>query len=320
MSNRLLYVVTVLIWGSTWIAIEYQLGVVAPVVSVFFRYAIAAALLFGWSLMKGINLRFDRSAHLRFVLLGLLLFCLNYILTYQAQQHITSALSAIVFSTMLWMNLINARIFFGVRSGARVWLGSIAGIAGISLLFLPQVEDMNLTDATVLGALLCLLGAFIASLGNMVSQDAQNSGLPVLQSNAWGMFYGALLTGGIAAMQGESFAIDWSAPYLISLSFLVLLGSIAAFGAYLTLLGRIGAHKAGYALVMFPVVALIISFFFEDLDPAWNIFVGIGLVLIGNVFVLRNKSHAETSTIKGALCTSGRSSSGYRTLSLPTRS
>ncbi len=86
MSNRLLYVVTVLIWGSTWIAIEYQLGVVAPVVSVFFRYALAAALLFGWCLTKGANLRFDRTAHVRFVLLGLLLFCLNYILTYQAQK------------------------------------------------------------------------------------------------------------------------------------------------------------------------------------------------------------------------------------------
>lgn len=320
MSNRLLYVVTVLIWGSTWIAIEYQLGIVAPVVSVFFRYALAAALLFGWCLAMDINLRFDRIAHFRFVLLGLLLFCLNYILTYKAQQHITSALSAIVFSTMLWMNLVNARVFFGLRSGARVWLGSVAGIAGILLLFLPQVEDLNLTDTTVLGALLCLLGAFIASLGNMVSQGAQNSGLPILQSNAWGMFYGALLTGGIAAGQGESFAMDWTASYLLSLSFLVIFGSIAAFGAYLTLLGRIGAHKAGYALVMFPVVALVISFFFEGLEPDWNIFLGIGLVLIGNIFVLRDKKERKMPSTVEDLRSSQPSSGAYGSLSLPTRS
>lgn len=318
MSNRLLYIVTVLIWGSTWIAIEYQLGVVAPVVSVFFRYATAAALLFGWCLATGINLRFERSAHVRFLLLGLLLFCLNYILTYQAQQYITSALSAIVFSTMLWMNLVNARIFFGTRSGASVWLGSVVGIVGILLLFLPQVENLNLTDTTVLGALLCLLGAFIASLGNMVSQAAQNSGLPILQSNAWGMFYGALLTGGIAAAEGESFAMDWSAPYLLSLSFLVIFGSIAAFGAYLTLLGRIGAHKAGYALVMFPVVALVISFFFEGLDPNWNIFLGIGLVLLGNVFVLRDKKEGRTPAVPVVQSPKGASSGDYRRLSLQT--
>jgi drug/metabolite transporter (DMT)-like permease len=289
MSNRLLYIVTVLIWGTTWIAIEYQLGVVEPEVSIFIRYALASVLLFTWCFANRINLRFPLRAHVQFVLLGLLLFCLNYILTYQAQQHITSALSAIVFSTMLWMNMLNARLFFGVRSGARAWIGSVAGIAGILFLFIPQIETLSLTDTTLYGAVFCLIGAFIASLGNMVSQGAQKSGLPILQSNAWGMFYGATVTGAISIYQGHSFAIDWSASYLVSLTFLVLFGSIAAFGAYLTLLGRIGAHRAGYALVMFPVVALVISFFFENLEPSWNIFVGIALVLIGNIFVLRDK-------------------------------
>jgi len=295
MSNRLLYFVTVLIWGSTWIAIEYQLGVVEPEVSVFIRYALASALLFAWCFAKGINLRFPRRAHVQFALLGLLLFGLNYILTYQAQQHITSALSAIVFSTMLWLNMLNAWIFFGVRSGARVWIGSVAGVAGILLLFIPQIESLSMTDATLFGAVLCLMGAFVASLGNMVSQGAQKSGLPILQSNAWGMLYGSVLTGAIALYQGHSFAIDWSASYLLSLAFLVVFGSIVAFGAYLTLLGRIGAHKAGYALVMFPVVALVISFFFEGLEPSWNILGGVALVLLGNVFVLREGKRGDRS-------------------------
>ena len=297
MNNRLLYLVTVLIWGSTWIAIEYQLGVVAPVVSVCVRFALAAALLFGWCYLKGEKLRFSRDAHVRFALLGLFLFCLNYILTYLAQQHITSALTAIVFSTMLWLNMINARIFFGIRSGLRVWFGSVIGIAGILTLFVPQVENLQLTDATLLGALLCLGGAFLASLGNMVSQSAQSSGLPVVSANAWGMFYGALFTAAIAVAMQESFVIDWSTSYLVSLAYLVLFGSIAGFGAYLTLLGRIGPHKAGYALVMFPVVALVISIIFEGLEPSWNLFVGVGLVLLGNVFVLRNKKGTQ-GTIK----------------------
>ena len=103
----------------------------------------------------------------------------------------------------------------------------------------------------------------------------------------------------ISLYRGYSLAIDWSASYLISLAFLVLFGSIAAFGAYLTLLGRIGAHKAGYALVMFPVVALVISFFFEGLEPSWNIFLGVSLVLLGNVFVLREKRHAKEPGIDG---------------------
>jgi drug/metabolite transporter (DMT)-like permease len=118
----------------------------------------------------------------------LLLFGLNYIVTYHAQRYITSALTAIAFSTMLWMNIVNARIFFGVRAGMPVILGAVLGIAGIVVLFLPEVRQISLSDATLYGAGLCVCGAFIASLGNMVSQSAQKEGLPIVQSNAWVIF------------------------------------------------------------------------------------------------------------------------------------
>ncbi|MEE8539191.1 MAG: EamA family transporter, partial [Woeseiaceae bacterium] len=275
MRNWMLYLVTVLVWGTTWLAIEFQLGEVSPEVSVFYRYAIATALLFAWCLARGLNLKFDRRAHSRFVLLGMLLFCLNYIVLYHAQQYITSALTAIAFSTMLWMNIMNARIFFGVRAGGRVIAGALLGIVGIVVLFMPQIDRVSLSDATLYGAALCVLGALIASLGNMVSQSAQNDGLPVMQSNAWGMLYGSILTGAIAFGQGQEFSFDWSLTYVSSLLYLIIFGSIIAFGAYLTLLGRIGAHKAGYAVVMFPVVALAVSVFFEGLQITANIVVGV---------------------------------------------
>ena len=292
MSNTILYLITVLVWGSTWLAIEFQLGVVAPEVSVFYRYGLASLLLFSWCVTRGLELRFGLRAHGRFLLLGLLLFCLNYILTYRAQQHITSALCAIAFSTMLWMNITNARIFFGIRSGPRVIIGSALGVAGIVTLFLPQVGSITLSDATFYGATLAVLGAFVASLGNMVSQEAQKGGLPVLQANAWGMFYGTLLTGAIAVGQGHAFNFDFSPGYVISLGYLAVFGSIVAFGAYLTLLGRIGAHKAGYAVVMFPVIALILSVLFEGLQITPNIVLGAVLVTAGNVIVLRRERSA----------------------------
>jgi len=286
MNNRFLFAVTVLVWGTTWIGIEYQLGTVAPEVSVFYRYVLASLILFAWCKWQGLNLQFSARAHVRFVLLGLLLFGLNYILTYHAQQYITSALTAICFSTILWMNIINARIFFGVRAGKKVVAGSVFGMAGIVTLFLPQVEALSFSDATFYGAALCIIGAFIASLGNMVSQSAQRDGLPVVQSNAWGMLYGAIVTGAIAFGQGSTFNFDWSVGYVGSLVYLAIFGSVIAFGAYLKLLGRIGAHKAGYTMVMFPVVALVVSFLFEDLALGWNILAGVALVLIGNVLIL----------------------------------
>ena len=106
MSNALLYAITVLVWGSTWLAIEFQLGVVAPEVSIFYRYVLASFVLFLWCKYKRLSLIFNVKYHLWFALLGLFLFCLNYILTYRAQVHIESALAAIIFSSMLWMNSI----------------------------------------------------------------------------------------------------------------------------------------------------------------------------------------------------------------------
>jgi drug/metabolite transporter (DMT)-like permease len=300
MSNWTLYLITVLVWGSTWIAIEFQLGVVAPEVSVFYRYSLAALLLFAWCMRSGRRLRFPLRAHARFLLLGLLLFCLNYVLTYHAQRYITSALTAIAFSTMLWMNIANARLFFGIRATYRVLVGSLLGVAGIAVLFLPEVEHMSLRDTTVYGAGLCVVGAFIASLGNMVSQGAQRDGLPILQSNAWGMLYGALLTGAIAFGQGQEFAFDFSPAYVASLLYLAVFGSVIGFGAYLTLLGRIGAHKAGYAVVMFPVVALAISFVFEGLQPDLHLFAGMLMVLAGNLFVLQDRAGGERGTVAPA--------------------
>ena len=293
MSNWFLYVVTVLVWGTTWIAIEFQLGTVAPEVSIFYRYLLASALLFAWCRYRNLKLQLDLRATAAFLMLGVLLFSVNYIVTYYAQQHITSALTAIAFSMMVWLNIVNARIFFGTRAGWRVLAGAMLGIVGIAVLFLPQVEHFSLTDTTLYGTGLAMVGAVLASLGNMVSQASQKNGLPIIQSNAWGMFYGAILTAAIAILQGRTFAFDTSQEYVVSLLYLAVFGSIIGFGSYLTLLGRIGAHKAGYAMVMFPMVALVMSVLFEGLELNKSIVAGMTLVLAGNVFILRGSRPLE---------------------------
>ncbi|MEK6249255.1 MAG: EamA family transporter, partial [Planctomycetales bacterium] len=152
--------------------------------------------------------------------------------------------------------------------------------------FGPQVAEVSLSDSIVYGSLLARIGALLASFGNLASQAAQKLKLPVVQSNAWSMLYGGLLTGLVALVQGHSFTFDPSPGYILSLAYLTVFGSVIAFGAYLTLLGRIGAHRAGYATVMFPVVALLLSMLFEDLRLDLTMLLGIALVLTGNLLVL----------------------------------
>ena len=154
-------------------------------------------------------------------------------------------------------------------------------------LFAPQVNTVSFSDTVFIGSCLVVLAALSASFGNMVSQAIQKAAVPVVQMNAWGMFYGALFMGMVALASGHEFSFEWSASYVASLAYLTVFGSIVAFGAYLTLVGRIGAHKAGYAMVMFPAVALLLSILFEGLEITPSIVLGALLVLIGNVFVLK---------------------------------
>jgi drug/metabolite transporter (DMT)-like permease len=287
MNNTFLYIVSVLIWGSTWLAIEFQLGVVAPEVSIVYRYALASVVLILWCKYRGLSLKFDVKSHLWFVLLGLLLFGLNYILAYRAQEHITSALTAIVFSTILWLNIGISRLVFGTRATPKVLVGAVLGIAGIVILFAPQVQAVSFSDSIFYGSVLALSGALAASCGNIASQAAQKRSLPVIQSNAWGMVYGAIICALVALAAGHEFNFEGTFTYIASLVYLALFGSVIAFGAYLTLIGRIGAHRAGYAAVMWPVVALALSMLFEGLRLDASIVIGTSFVLLGNLLVLK---------------------------------
>ena len=285
-SDLSLYLATILIWGSTWFAIKLQLGVVPPAVSVAWRFLAAAALLLGYALWRRRPLRFGRRDHGWMLLQGVLLFCLNYVGFYLSERQLTSGLVAVICSLMMIGNIIGMRLFFGVPVQRANLIGGVLGIAGVALLFLPELRGLSASRATLAGIALAAGATVSASLGNMVASRNQRHGLPILQASGWSMLYGALVTGAAALLLGEDLRFDSSWRYIASWAYLVVFGSVLAFGAYLTLMKRIGAHRAGYAMVAIPVVALLISTWFEDLHWTANLWAGVALCLIGNVLVL----------------------------------
>ena len=287
MNNIGLYLAAVLIWGSTWLAITFQLGVVPSEVSVAYRFAIASLMLLAYCHWRGLNLRFSAGEHGWMALQGLLLFGLNYLCIYQAEGHIHSGLVAVIFSLMVFFNMLGARLFFGTPLRPATVLGALLGIAGVALLFLPEIARAAEAGMTLTGLLLALAGTLSASFGNLAAGRNSARGLPVVQVNAFGMLYGALLVGGYAALLGRPFVFDGSPAYVSSLLYLALFGSVLAFGAYLTLLGRIGAARAGYVAVAVPLVALLLSTLFEGLRWQPAMLIGLALCLAGNVLVLR---------------------------------
>lgn len=286
MQNILLYLVTVLIWGSTWFAIEFQLGEVAIEVSLFYRFVIAAVLMWLFCWWRKLDMRFSLAQHGFILLLAALNFALNFLLIYQAQQYLTSAMTAIAFTTMLLMNIINTRLFFGAPVAKRIYFGALLGIAGIVVLFWPDLDGIDLTNTSLLGLLLILAGALSASFGNMVSVRNSRQGMPITQVNAWGMLYGSILLGLAAWAKGDTFNFSTEPAYIMSLLYLAIFGSVIAFASYFALLKKIGPEKASYTIVLFPLVAVILSTLFEGFIWTGYTFAGFTLVLLGNILVL----------------------------------
>lgn len=285
-----LYFATVLIWGSSWLTIKFQLGVVAPEVSVAYRFGLASVILLIYAWHKGLRLRFSAREHSWIALQGVFLFCINYLVFYWATGLLTTGLIAVLFSTIVFMNIFLGALFFGDPVRADVFAGASLGLAGICLVFWPQIADFDGSSGTALGLGLSLVGTALASLGNMASVRNQRNALPVIQTNAFGMGYGALIMLVLALLSGQPFNYDPAPGYTISLVYLSVFGSILAFGSYLTLIGRIGADRAAYVTVLFPIVALALSTLFEGYQWSATAVTGIALILAGNLLIVSKSS------------------------------
>ncbi|OWW22788.1 DMT family transporter [Noviherbaspirillum denitrificans] len=281
--NAILYTLTVLIWGSTWIAIKWQLGTVPAPVSIAYRFWIAAVVLLLVLAAMRKPVMPPRRAWRYLGAQGVALFCCNFLCFYYASQWVPSGLVAVVFSTAPLWNAINGRLFLGRTMQPQVVVGALLGLAGIAMLFLPQMQGHWSDGGMLQGLGLALLGTLFFSTGNLLSSRMQAIGLTPWLTNTWAMFIGAGVLTVIAVLLGMPFDIEPTARYVGSLLYLAIPGSVVGFTAYLLLVGRMGPDKAAYCTVLFPVVALTISTVFEGYH--WNAlaFAGLACVLAGNL-------------------------------------
>ncbi len=293
MPNALLYLITVLIWGSTWLAIKFQLGIVPPALSIVYRFTIASGILWLYTSFRRLPMRFSRRQHAFIALQGFFLFSLNYVLVYLAEGTLTSGLVAIVFSGIVITNVIFSAIILKDPIRLRVILGGLIGLLGLVFVFWSELRSFDLSSGRALGLAFAICATLSASLGNIVAARNQRSGLPVLQSNTLGMTYGTIFTLLLVLFQGTELTFDPSASYIISLVYLALFGSVIAFGTYLTLLGRIGPGRAAYVTILYQIVALFLSTIFEGL--IWNLqaVFGVVLILAGNVIAVSKISTGQ---------------------------
>ncbi|MBI4274076.1 MAG: EamA family transporter [Rhizobiales bacterium] len=282
-----LYSSVVLAWGFSWIALHYQVGVVAPEISIVWRFLMATPLMFVIAAWRGERLFYSLREHIVFVALGVTLFGVNFTLFYYGAKFITSGLLAVVFSLASVINVWLGALTLNAGIDRRVAAGGVLGVLGVAAMFYPQLADTQFEIGVLIGLALCVGGTLSFCIGNMISARLQRHGITVFAASGWGMIYGSVALAGFAYLRGEAFIIDPRLPYIASLIYLTLIGSVVAFASYLTLLGRIGADRAAYSTVMFPVVALLVSTFAEGYRWTLPATLGLLAVLAGNLLVLR---------------------------------
>ena len=283
------FAIAALIWGSTWLAITFQLGVVEPEVSVFYRFALAAAILFVWCGARGQRLRFQPRTHAWLALQGSTLFGLNYVGVYLAERYVASGLVAVAFSTLVFVVPIGARLAFGTPVQARVAVGAMIGVVGIASMFLPELRVAAVGGTAALGVAFALGATVIAAIGNLVTVRLQRDKVPTLSGTAWGMGYGALTAAALAWTGGSPWTFDWSFSYVASLVYLSVFGSIIAFGTYFKLIEHVGANRASFTAVAIPVVAMALSTVFEGYRWTTTAALGAALAFAGNYLALTAK-------------------------------
>jgi len=286
MQVLILYAVVVLIWGSTWAAIPFQLGVVAEEVSVAYRFALGSIALFGYAAITGRQIRIPIHQYRMVIVTGALMFSANYLFTYYAINYVTSGLVAVAFSLLVVCNAFFERLFFKKPLERRLMLASLLGVTGISCLFWPEVSNLDLADRTVIGVILAIISVLFAALGNMGAIVNTGRRLPVVAMNAHGMAWGAVTSSVVALILGREFSFSYEPGYILSLGYLAVFGSAVAFGCYLALLRTIGSARAAYTTVLFPIIALLISTFVENYQWSTMAVAGVLFIITGNWLAL----------------------------------
>lgn len=266
LSPRILipFALVTLIWGSTWIVITGQLGVVPPSWSVTYRFSVAAIAMFVFAAVRRERLWLEPAAMGFAMLLGVAQFTFNFNFVYRAEQHITSGLVAVLFALLIVPNTLLGRIFLKTPLEGRFLAGAGIAIVGVGMMILHEYRAAALGSGEVLmGTMLTLAGVMSASTANVM----QGTGIARAQSMvvmiAWAMLFGALADGSYAWVTTGPPVIETTPAYIGGVLYLGIIASAVTFPLYFNVIRAVGPGQAAWSSVLIPIIAMGFSTAFE---------------------------------------------------------
>lgn len=279
--------VCALIWGTTWFAITLQLGTVDLVVSVVWRFGLAAIVLFIGCLVTGRRIRLTRAQHLAALGQGAFVFAISYAFVYASEQRVASAIVAVIFAALAFLNLALFRVVAGQKAAPVAWAGACLGLLGVAVLSASEIIGARMETAALIGIGFAIIAVASSTVGNYFAWRGQMAGAGVIPGTAWAMAYGT----GMLILYGLATGVHWSfeptAAYVGSLLYLSIFGSVIAFVIYFTVARSSGYALASYISALTPPIAMLVSVLFEGARFGWPALAGLALVLSGQALLIR---------------------------------
>jgi drug/metabolite transporter (DMT)-like permease len=295
-----LFAICVLVWGTTWHAITYQLGEFPAEFGVALRFALAGAAVLALCRWRGVGLRYSRADHAALALQGVFLYGVSYVCVYHAERFVPSGLVAVGYSASPLLAGVGAALLFGTALGQRFVVGGVLGLAGVALIFWPEITRPNSGERAATGAIFTVLSVLLSAVGSLTASRNRHRGIALMPAMGFGMLYGALAAGIVALALGRSAVWPTAPSWWISLAYLALAGSVLTFACFLTLQDRVGPGPSGTVGVMTPLLALVVSLAFEGFRPDLLTAAGAALAVAGNALMLSPAPSARPAAAPAA--------------------
>src|SRR5438067_8463951 len=289
MKARIVWLILCGIWGSTWLFIKLGLQDLPPLTFAGLRFLLASSILILLILARGVRWPRKRNEWVLIVVVGLLQFSLNYGLVFWGEQRIPSGLAAVLQSTFPAFGLVIAHFYLpDERMSAKKILGVSMGFVGVAVIFSDQLTIAG--KGALLGSIALVMSAFFGSYGNVLVKAYGTQIDPfVLAAGQMVCGFPPLLALGIAT-EGNPFRLHWTPVAVLSLAYLVVVGSVIAFTLYYWLVRHMDVTNTMLIGLVTPVIAVVLGMIVLHEQLNWRLFAGAACIISGiGMIVLRKR-------------------------------